>query len=36
MKVVWGKAQAIGAKLNTVIDGITNSEDDSDNEGIVE
>jgi cell division protein FtsA len=30
MKVVWGKAQKVGSKLNNIIDGFTNPED---NEG---
>ena len=32
IKVVWGKAQNIGANINKIIDGITVDEDESDEE----
>ena len=32
LKIVWGKAQAIGASINKAIDGITNNEEDGEEE----
>lgn len=32
MKVVWGKAQKVGSKLNTIIDGFTNPDEGEDEE----
>ena len=32
IKVVWGKAQDIGANINKIIDGITVDDDETDDE----
>jgi hypothetical protein len=32
LKIVWGKAQEIGASINKAIDGITNNEEEGEEE----
>ena len=32
LKVLWGKAQSIGEELNKYVDGITDSDDEDNNE----